>query len=88
MGEGLVIGMDNKIQQVVNAGKRMASAVTQPMDVMGMGNRGSYTNSSVNNSKSYSGQTTINVYGNNPSPSEIARKATQAQRQLAMEWGV
>lgn len=46
-----------------------------------------HSTSTVN--KSYtSGDTHIHVYSPNPTPSEIARKNTQAQRQLAMEWGV
>src|SRR5690606_29171068 len=88
VGEGLVIGMEDKIKQVIDAGKKLASAVTQPMDVVSVGRMAGLSSNNINNSRSYSGNTTINVYGNNPSPSEIARRNTQAQRQLAMEWGV
>lgn len=88
VGEGLIIGMEDKIKQVIDAGKKLASAVTQPMDAVSVGRMAGISSNNINNSRSYSGNTTINVYGNNPSPSEIARRNTQAQRQLAMEWGV
>ncbi|MEK4128548.1 phage tail tape measure protein [Solibacillus sp. FSL W8-0474] len=88
IGEGLIIGMEDKIKQVVNAGKKLASAVTQPMDSISMG-RMNGVSTSIDKSRSYkNGDTHIHVYGNNPSPSEIARRYTQSQRQLAMEWGV
>ena len=44
--------------------------------------------SSTGSSRSYSGSVVNNFYGNNFSPSEIARKQQQAQRQMALQWGV
>lgn len=41
----------------------------------------------INNSRNYQPSTTIIVQSPNPSPSEIARKNLQIQRQLGMEWG-
>ena len=82
IGQGLVLGMDDMVNKVSGAAQRLASSVE------GGVNFGGARSSSINNSRSYSGQTTINVYGNNLSPSEIARRNTQAQRQQAMEWGM
>ena len=50
---------------------------------------GGSSSSSINKSRTYNGgETHIHVYGEKPSPSEIARRNTQAQRQQAMEWGM
>lgn len=81
IGEGLVLGMDDMVGKVAGAAQRLATSVEGNMLV---GNT-----SSIDKSRSYTnGDTHIYVYGNNPSPSEIARKNTQSQRQLAMEWGM
>lgn len=81
IGEGLVLGMDDMVSKVAGAAQRLATSVEGNMLV---GNT-----SSIDKSRSYTnGDTHIYVYGNNPSPSEIARKNIQAQRQLAMEWGM
>lgn len=82
IGQGLVLGMDDMVDKVSGAAQRLASSVEGSIGF------GGTTPSNVNNSRSYNGQTTIHVYSNNPSPSEIARRNTQAQRQQAMEWGM
>ncbi|MFF5993715.1 phage tail tape measure protein [Lysinibacillus sp. KU-BSD001] len=81
VGEGLVLGMDDMASKVAGAAQRLASTVE--------GNVSASSSTSINKSRTYNGgETHIHVYGNNPSPSEIARKALQVERQRAMEWGI
>lgn len=83
IGQGLALGMDDSVSKVAGAAQRMASSVEDG------GNFAKITTSSINKSRTYhGGETHIHVYGNNPSPSEIARKALQVERQRAMEWGM
>ncbi|MBO0586114.1 phage tail tape measure protein [Sporosarcina sp. E16_8] len=92
-GEGLEIGLDSKMKAVANAGKRLANAVIQPVGSYGMPsyagvNGGQGSNGANDNSRSYTGgNTVINVYGANGTPSEIARKQRQSQQRQALEWG-
>ncbi|MEA0563483.1 phage tail tape measure protein [Lysinibacillus irui] len=81
IGQGLVLGMDDMVTKVAGAAQRLATTVE--------GNVGSGSSTSIDKSRTYQGgETHIHVYGNNPSPSEIARKALQVERQRAMEWGM
>ncbi|MFJ7951524.1 phage tail tape measure protein [Lysinibacillus sp. NPDC096418] len=83
IGQGLVLGMDDMVDKVSGAAQRLASSVEG-----GVGFGGA-TPSSVDKSRTYhGGETHIHVYGEKPSPSEIARRNTQALRQQAMEWGM
>lgn len=97
VGEGLIIGMDDMIKKVaqssarlsnavVNAQSSLASSTQKSAEVSSINNRTS--TSTIDNSKYMQPQIHITVQGGNMSPSEIARKALQTQRQLAMEWGV
>jgi len=81
IGQGLILGMDDTVNKVAGAAQRLASTVE--------GNISGSSTSTIDKSRSYThGDTHIHVHGNNLTASEIARKNTQAQRQLAMEWGM
>lgn len=97
IGEGLIIGMDDMIKKVaqssarlsnavVNAQSSLASSAQKSAEVSSINNRTS--TSTIDNSKYMQPNITIINQVPNASPSELARKAVQAQRQLAMEWGV
>lgn len=77
IGQGLVLGMKEMQRAVQRESNLLAVSATPSIN----GNQG------VNNSRSYTGNTVINVHSSNLSPSEIARKQQQAQRQMALEWG-
>ncbi|QDP99998.1 phage tail tape measure protein [Lysinibacillus fusiformis] len=80
IGQGLVLGMDDMVGKVAGAAQRLASTMEENVAL---------GSSSIDKSRTYSnGDTHIYVYGDNASPSEIARKHMQVQRQLAMEWGM
>ena len=100
IGKNMMVGwmdgmeaMKSKVMSVANASTEWMtpsipdmSSYSGPLYNGGYGgNRSSTTN---NNNRSYTGNTTVNVYAPTASPSEIARKSKQAQRQMAMEWGV
>ena len=76
-GEGIEEGLEDSIPSVSKVAQKMAVAATPNMQT-----------SNVNNSKSYNPSVTIVNHVPSLSPSELARKALQTQRQLAMEWGV
>ncbi|MGE7020411.1 phage tail tape measure protein [Solibacillus cecembensis] len=83
IGQGLIQGMDDSVNKVAGAAQRLASSVEDG------GSFNNLTSSSVNRSRTYhGGETHIHVYGEKPSPSEIARRNAQVQRQQAMEWGM
>ena len=97
VGEGLIVGMDDMISKVAQSSARLAGAVTNAQSSLSSSAQksraiGSSTvtssTSTIDNSKYMQPSITIINQVPNASPSELARKATQAQRQLAMEWGV
>lgn len=82
IGEAIALTMDDTVRKMSGAAQHLASSVDGSSNFGGV-------SSSVNKSRTYNGgETHIHVYGNNPSPSEIARKALQVERQRAMEWGM
>lgn len=97
IGEGLVIGMDDMVRKVAHSSERLSGAVISAHNSLSSSSAKSeqvrlvnstVSSSTIDNSKYMQPQIQIIVQGDNASPSEIARKALQAQRQLAMEWGV
>lgn len=100
IGKNMMVGwmdgmeaMKSKVMSVANASTEWMtpsipdmSSYSGPLYSGGYGGNGSSTTN--NNNRSYTGNTTVNVYAPTASPSEIARKSKQAQRQMAMEWGV
>ncbi|MEK5530646.1 hypothetical protein MKX79_14870 [Viridibacillus sp. FSL R5-0468] len=81
---GLADGMEDNIGAVIQATQRMANATIPSLT--GANSGGSISH--VDNARSYQSSITIVNQVPNISPSELARKSIQAQRQLAMEWGV
>lgn len=78
---------NNKLQKTVgNVYGSLASSAQKSAEVSTSNIKN--TTSTIDNSKYMQPQIHITVQGGNMSPSEIARKALQTQRQLAMEWGV
>lgn len=97
VGEGLIVGMDDMIGKVAQSSARLAGAVTNAQSSLASSAQKSMTlgasqvtssTSTIDNSKYMQPSITIINQVPNASPSELARKAMQAQRQLAMEWGV
>lgn len=97
VGEGLIVGMDDMIGKVAQSSARLAGAVTNAQSSLSSSAQKSIalgsskvmsSTSTVDNSKYMQPNITIINQVPNASPSEIARKALQSQRQLAMEWGV
>lgn len=80
-GEGLEIGLESMVSKVQAAAEKLAIASTPKYR-----NSEGYTQH-IDNSRIYQPKTTIIVQSNNSSPSEIARKNLQIQRQLGLEWG-
>lgn len=77
VGQGLANGIEKMYSVVRKSATNMANLAnpTKPIS------------NAASNSRSYSAPTTIIVQNPNVSPSEIARKQQQAQRQMALEWG-
>ena len=96
IGQGLIVGMDDMITKVSQSSARLANAVASAQGSLASssaksqhkGLSPSVSSSTINNSKYMQPSITIINQSPNASPSEIARKSLQAQRQLAMEWGV
>lgn len=86
---GLAEGMEQNMSAITNAAQKMANATMPNINPGGYssGFAGSSV-SHVDNARSYQSSITIVNQVPNISPSELARKSIQAQRQLAMEWGV
>lgn len=83
LGQGLILGIDDMADRVANAAQRLASNMDGHQGIS------SSQATSIDRSRTYtSGDTNIYIYDSHPSPSEIARKNKQVQRQLAMEWGM
>lgn len=77
-GEGFAEGLENSNDIVKKASLSLAQTV--PNQLSG--------GSSTSISKSFSPTVTNNFYSNQLTPSEVARKNLQTNRQLAIEWGV
>ena len=93
VGEGLIVGMDEMISKVEQSSNRLADTVGGAYISLSSGKAKSEqskaaSSSTINNSKYMQPSITIINQVQNASPSEIARKALQVQRQLALEWGV
>ncbi|WP_052130230.1 hypothetical protein [Ureibacillus sinduriensis] len=97
VGEGLIIGMDDMISKVAQSSARLSEAVVNAQGSLASSAQKSVeyrassvtsSTSTIDNSKYMQPNITIINQVPNASPSEIARKALQTQRQLAMEWGV
>lgn len=83
IGQGLILGIDEMAGKVAIAAQRLVSTMDGNISVR------SSNSTSNDSSRTYtSGDTHIYIYDSNPSPSEIARKNKQVQRQIAMEWGM
>lgn len=85
--EGFVIGMQQAAKKLANASANAFSSLAKNAAVTSGGTIKT-SNASYNQSKTYNPQITIVNQSAKASPSEIARKSLQVQRQLAMEWGV
>lgn len=81
--ESSLVDKARNIALAVNAALQSALGGSASVDVTGVGASGtSYTPTS----KNYTASSTINIYAPTASPSEIARKNQQLQRDMAMAW--
>ena len=87
INEGLMEGLEGSARKLQGTMKSIYGSFSDNSEKMLTASSSSNT-SNVNNSRSYQPSITIINQANSTSPSEIARKALQTQRQLAMEWGV
>ena len=97
IGQGLIVGMDDMLAKVSSSSRRLSDAVSNAYGSLSSSSKKSMDNNSyystpatstVDNSKYMQPSITIINQDPNTSPSDLARKALQAQRQLAMEWGL
>ncbi|MEF7566405.1 hypothetical protein V4V35_25795, partial [Bacillus infantis] len=86
--EGLIEGIQQSRKQLENAVENAYGSLAINAQRMLSSNQPSPSHNQYDQSKHYQSQLTIINQAPNQSPSEIARKALQVQRQLAMEWGV
>lgn len=94
-GEGMQIGLDSTVKGVMASASKLSNAVINAQASLFSSSaranaisQPSTVNKTVDNSKYMTPNITIVVQGDNTSPSEVARKVLQAQRQLGLEWGV
>ncbi|MEK5422057.1 phage tail tape measure protein [Viridibacillus sp. FSL R5-0477] len=86
---GLAEGMEQNMSAITNAAQKMANATMPNINPGGYSSGfGGSSVSNIDNTRSYQPVVNNNFYAPVASPSELARKSIQAQRQLAMEWGV
>ena len=85
-----IIGVGEKRPEFVGALDDLKEIVSASMaDVMGLTHRENANGGNTyNNARTYQPNITIVNQASETAPSEIARKSLQAQRELAMEWGV
>ena len=85
-----IIGVGEKRPEFVGALEDLREIVSASMaDVMGLTHRENANGGNTyNNARTYQPNITIVNQASETAPSEIARKSLQAQRELAMEWGV
>lgn len=91
INEGLIKGMEqsqNRLQQAMNNVYGSLASSAEKSTRNARASIATNTTSTIDNSKYMQPSIQIIVQGDNMSPSEVARKALQVQRQLAMEWGV
>lgn len=91
INEGLIKGMEqsqNRLQQAMNNVYGSLASSAEKSTRNARASIATNTTSTIDNSKYMQPSITIINQVPNASPSELARKAVQTQRQLAMEWGV
>ncbi|MFL1998348.1 hypothetical protein VYF65_004148 [Lysinibacillus irui] len=91
VNEGLIKGMEQssgRLQRAMNNVYGSLASSAEKSTRNATASLPTTTTSTIDNSKYMQPNITIINQVPNASPSELARKAIQAQRQLAMEWGV
>lgn len=91
INEGLIKGMEqsqSRLQQAMNNVYGSLASSAEKSTRNARASIATNTTSTIDNSKYMQPSITIINQVPNASPSELARKAVQTQRQLAMEWGV
>ncbi|OLN21908.1 hypothetical protein BTO30_12480 [Domibacillus antri] len=87
VGEGLVLGIEGTTDKLNSVMSNVYGSIAGSAEKM-MSQGVQSSNYSYDQSKTYQPSITIINQASDASPSEIARKALQTQRQLAMEWGM
>lgn len=87
--EGFIVGLQDSFGRLKAAMSNMyGSLANSAQTMMSTSTTNNVTHSSYDQSRSY--QPSVTIINQNPStsPSQLARKAVQEQRRMAMEWGV